>query len=128
MPAEPMDNHALWLTAMSRQIRALLEGVDRVDETTATTQDLVRPLGQLLDLLARPDDQAQELGSSLAEALKQMASSLRDIEVRQAVLVEDSDAMKTQLSSMEATLARSEVLLGRMARLLLSDDAPSPSA
>lgn len=88
----------------------------------------MRPLGRLLDLLQRPDDQTQELGSSLAEALKQLASALSGVELRQGALVEGSGAMTARLSSVEAGLARSETLLGKTAQLLLTEEIPLPSS
>lgn len=138
MCAEPTDSRDLGLADQSHKLRALLTNLDRVEMTAEETREMVRPLGQLLNLLDRPEDQEQALGASLATALSQMVSILHGIEAQQTTLVGEMATVATQCLSLETTLARIEALtaasearltrmermVGRMSHLLLAEDDP----
>ena len=135
MCAETTDARELWMADQSHQIRAVRDDLSEVRTTTAKTQDLVLPLGQLLDLLGRPEDQAQELGASLATALNQIASSLGNIEAQQELLEVSLAKMQATTSvteeclrRMEKTMQGTSLMIKEMSHLLLAEDTPLPSA
>ena len=87
-------------------------GIQQTHQATIETQDLiweahqdvrktletVQPLSALLSLLERPDDQAEALGSHLAESLAGLATAISEITVRTSQL-EKAINVQTELLS-----------------------------
>lgn len=59
------------------QLRLISDQQGRTHGVAKETLERILPLAQLLDLLNRPEDQAQDLGRELSETLKEMAAQMR---------------------------------------------------
>ncbi|WP_306755231.1 hypothetical protein [Paracoccus actinidiae] len=87
------------------QLRLIFDQQGRTHGVAQETLERLLPLAQLLDLLNRPEDQAQDLGRELSETLKEIAAQMRSM--RQAMITgqEQGTRIEDTLTAMLAQQA-----------------------
>lgn len=85
------------------QLRLIFDQQGRTHGVALETLERLLPLAQLLDLLNRPEDQAQDLGRELSETLKEIAAQMRSM--RQAMVTGQEQGTRIE-DGLKAVFAR----------------------
>lgn len=109
----PDDTRTTPPTILHR-LRLISDQQDRTHGVAQDTLERVLPLAQLLDLLNRPEDQAQDLGHALAETLKEIAGQMRAM--GQAMTAGQEQGARIE-KGLTAVLARQAEILQEMEAL-----------
>lgn len=87
------------------QLRLIFDQQGRTHGVALETLERLLPLAQLLDLLNRPEDQAQDLGRELSETLKEIAAQMRSMRQAMAGAEEQGSRIEEKLTAMLAQQA-----------------------
>lgn len=87
------------------QLRLVFDQQGRTHGVATETLERLLPLVQLLDLLDRPEDQAQDLGRELSETLKEIAAQMRLLRQAMAGAEEQGSRIEETLTAMIARQA-----------------------
>lgn len=96
MPSSPTILH---------QLRLIFDQQGRTHGVAQETLERLLPLAQLLDLLNRPEDQAQDLGRELSETLKEIAAQMRAMRQAMAGAEEQGSRIEEALTAILAQQA-----------------------
>lgn len=89
-----------------RQLRLIFDQQGRTHGVAQETLERLLPLAQLLDLLNRPEDHAQDLGRELSETLKEIAAQMRSMRQAMAGAEEQGSRIEEKLTTMLARQAK----------------------
>lgn len=87
------------------QLRLIFDQQGRTRGVASETLERLLPLAQLLDLLNRPEDQAQDLGRELSETLKEIAAQMRSMRQAMAGAEKQGSRIEETLTAMLAQQA-----------------------